>query len=218
MHIIEWEISDLRNWNFFSPEWLGNLLDVTYWSHEKRAPTAERVAQWPTYVSGRKSLLPVEFSIGIHYWGSRAAVDRINYWSLIKEKTVYEICPLGNKRNNYINSVFAKTKKMNRAKVRQTKEKQQWTSNALDLKPWARPSETEKRESRVSNTNLRKRKLSCSGTCRTTFFLKDCVYCCNWLTAETNRVKSPNRITLFNGEGSCIIGLVHFWKENWFFF
>ena len=34
-------------------------------------------------------------------------MNRINYWDLIKEKTIDEICPLGNKRNNYTNSVFA---------------------------------------------------------------------------------------------------------------
>ena len=180
--LIVWEISDLEKkkyfWFFFSSEdsvicWTGRVDHV-----RREPPTAKREAQQPKHGNGGKALPLILAVAENHRWGSRKQVW-INYWNLIKNKTVDEIRPLGNKRNNYITSIFAEnnTETGDRDRIWQSAVKK---SIAPNLKLWARPSETEKRESQVSNGNLTKKEnLAELETAKQLNFLKGCVCSCN---------------------------------------
>ena len=68
------------------------------------------------------------------------------------------------------------------------------------LKPWARPSETEKRESRVSNGNPLRQFIAWLRTATTKLFLKGLCLLLDKLTTEIKGIRFLYHITSLNGK------------------
>ena len=83
-------------------------------------------------------------------------MNGINYWNLIKKKTVDNMCPFGNKKNNYINHGFPKVKQTGKRSQREETQTAVGRVNSYHsmIEPCTRPSELKKQKPKINNGKL----------------------------------------------------------------